>query len=239
MLKKLLAALVLIFSLAGPVRAADYYLPYPGILPDHPLYWAKMIRDLVQLILATTPLAKAEKELMYADKRLGAGWALIDGGKHALGVSTLTKAEKYLSQAVADAKDSGLTESLKKAVVKHEEVLTLLKSKTADEQSPVFNQMLEELNWLKQTLGVEEQATVKIVVGEAKTALEALEQTGLKIQTKPYSFGKLVEEIDGKPNTKEKAWIYYVNNAVAKMAAEKQTVQPGDIVEWRYEKPLY
>src|SRR3989304_3402352 len=100
MIKKLLLGLVFFLSLTLPVRAADYYLPYPGILPDHPLYWLKMVRDRVQLVVTTNNLGKAERLLQYADKRLGAAWALIDGNKKPLGMTTLTKAEKYLGQAV-------------------------------------------------------------------------------------------------------------------------------------------
>jgi len=111
----------------------DYYLPYPGILPDHPLYWLKMVRDRVQLWLTTDQLAKAEKLLLYADKRLGAGWALIEGNKVDLGVTTLTKAEKYLERAVMTADKLGdggeeerFKEKLEKAERKHREVLLKL-----------------------------------------------------------------------------------------------------------------
>jgi len=127
----------------------DYYLPYPGILPDHPLYWLKMIRDRVQLWLTTNPLAKAEKLLLYADKRLGAGWALVEGNKKELGVTTLTKAEKYLERAVMETKKLGeggdemrFKERLGKATMKHKEVLGLLIDKTGDEYRGMMEQML-------------------------------------------------------------------------------------------------
>jgi len=128
----------------------DYYLSYPGILPDHPLYWLKMIRDRVQLWLTTKPLAKAEKLLLYADKRLGAGWALIEGNKVELGVTTLTKGEKYLERAMIETtrfEEGGdemrFKEKLGKAVMKHEEVLLLLEEKLGDEHKGVMEQMLE------------------------------------------------------------------------------------------------
>ena len=69
----------------------EYYLPYPGILPDSPLYKIKAIRDRVQLVLTFDEVQKAERELLYADKRVGAAWALADGGKADLAVSTATK----------------------------------------------------------------------------------------------------------------------------------------------------
>lgn len=130
-------------------EGVDYYLPYPGILPDHPLYWLKMMRDRVQLWLTTKPLAKAEKLLLYADKRLGAGWALIEGNKQELGVTTLTKGEKYLARAIAEADKLGkggdetrFKERLEKGIRKHQEVLGLLREKTGEKYEGMMEQML-------------------------------------------------------------------------------------------------
>src|SRR3989344_3654978 len=132
MFKKIFLGLLVGLVLTGKILAqsVDYYLPYPGILPDHPLYWLKMVRDRVGLVLTTAETAKAEKLLLYADKRLGAAWALIDGNKVPLGVSTLTKAEKYLEQA-AQVRDSFTDKAkLDKAIQKHLEVLPLLQDKS-------------------------------------------------------------------------------------------------------------
>lgn len=109
----------------------EYFLAYPGILPDHFLYPIKMIRDRIWLFLTTDPVKKAETFLLFADKRLGAGKALIEGGKEELGISTLTKAEKYLERAIAQekiAKEKGkdtvaFLEKLSLSTKKHEEVL--------------------------------------------------------------------------------------------------------------------
>ena len=72
----------------------EYYLPYPGILPDNPMYKLKAVRDRVSLWLSGGGEARIRRELLYADKRIGAAKALVDGGKVSLGVSTATKAEK-------------------------------------------------------------------------------------------------------------------------------------------------
>jgi hypothetical protein len=125
-------------------QKADYFLAYPGILPDHFLYPVKMIRDRVWLWLTFNPLKKAEMMLLLADKRLGAGEVLINGNKIELGISTLTKGEKYLQQAVAQekmAKEEGentqvFFDKLKLAAQKHEEVLVGLKNKVGDSFQP-------------------------------------------------------------------------------------------------------
>jgi hypothetical protein len=77
----------------------EYYLPYPGILPDSPLYKIKALRDKIDLWFTFNPVEKATKELQYADKRINAAIFLMQGGKASLGVSTATKAEKYLESA--------------------------------------------------------------------------------------------------------------------------------------------
>lgn len=108
-----------------------YYLPYPGILPDSPLYKIKALRDRIALWLTFDPVEKATKELLYADKRINAAIFLLQGGKVSLGVSTATKAEKYLESAagltIGEAKKGkdvkSLLLSLDKSAQKHQEVL--------------------------------------------------------------------------------------------------------------------
>lgn len=134
-------ALMLLAGVFSPAKAVEYYLPSPGILPDHPFYWVKMIRDRVGLVVTWNKKAKAEKLLLYADKRLGAGWELVEGNKMELGVSTITKAEKYLERArtMGEHLDE---ERLKKAVAKHKEVLLLLADKIDEEHKTVLQEML-------------------------------------------------------------------------------------------------
>lgn len=130
----------------------DYYLAYPGILPDHPLYWLKMIRDRVLLLLTRDPVARLDRLLLYADKRVGAAKALIEGGKAQLGVTTATKGEKYLEQTVAQfekVKAVGkvtpeLEDKLTKAILKHEEVLTQVLNKVPDQAKPAIVQAMEK-----------------------------------------------------------------------------------------------
>jgi len=130
----------------------DYYLPYPGVLPDHPLYFLKMIRDRIELFFTTQPLKRAEKLLHYADKRIGAAQALVEGNKVRLGMTTATKAEKYLERAInQEEKASGegietrsFLEKLAKACLKHEEILLKMKEKTRGEEQ-VWEQILSYL----------------------------------------------------------------------------------------------
>jgi hypothetical protein len=143
---------------------ADYFLAYPGILPDHFLYPVKMIRDRIWLWLTVEPKKKAELMLLFADKRLGAGKALIEGNKVDLGVSTLTKGEKYLQRAVAEIikKDKEgnriLLEKLSLAALKHEEVLLELQEKVSGEAKGTLETIL--------ALTRQSQAQIEQALGE-------------------------------------------------------------------------
>ena len=130
----------------------DYYLPYPGILPDHPLYWLKMARDRVFLWLTRDPTTKLERLLLYADKRIGAAEALIKGGKSDLGLSTASKAEKYLEQAVDQLevvknkdkdKAERLEELLGRATLKHKEVLEGVLEKVPEQAKSAIERAIE------------------------------------------------------------------------------------------------
>lgn len=247
---------------ADEAEVIDYYLPYPGILPDHPMYWLKMVRDRVQLLLTTNEVKKAEKQLLYADKRLGAGWALVEGNKIQLGVTTLTKAEKYLEQALMSVSqlqaEDRLFEKVNKASKKHKEVLMIVKNKVGDEYSSVIDQMLEvgegirplnsvkniEEGMVKTTLVIDDGETVvEFSSKEALTALELLrkgvEDNQMEVVVKEYDFGSLVESIKGMENTEEKAWIYYVNGESGTVGADQYELKDGDVIEWRYTEPIF
>lgn len=116
-----------VFSWVGQVRAVEYALPYPGMLPDNPWYFLKVVRDQIMTVVITDPVQKSFYLLLLSDKRTAAGEVLIKGGKVALGKTTLEKSEEYFSQAVALAaktKDKDLVAKLVVAGAKHSEILT-------------------------------------------------------------------------------------------------------------------
>ena len=116
---------------------SDYVLPYPGILPGHPLYPIKMARDQFLGWLITDPLKKAEYNLLMADKRLNSGYYLIQYGKQKDGIVTISKGEKYFGIALEwakTAKGKGIDtnpfkDQMIKSSLKHEEILAELIAK--------------------------------------------------------------------------------------------------------------
>ena len=129
----------------------NYYLPYPGILPDSPLYRIKAARDMLSTWFTFNREKKAEKELFLADKRINAAVFLIEGGKSSIGLTTATKAEKYLEQSVQRAvqlqKSGRDVKSLlgKQAIAiqKHNQILLDFKKSLSGEQGAAVDRMIE------------------------------------------------------------------------------------------------
>ena len=142
----------------SPEPKINYYLPYPGILPDNPFYKIKMLRDQVWLLLTSDPAKKAELLVLFANKRIGAGEVLIRGNKVSLGISTLIKGEKYFERAMAEvnkAKKKGVkvenvSAKLKSAPLKYEEVLTNLKESVSPEGRPALEDLLKLIRNLQE-----------------------------------------------------------------------------------------
>jgi hypothetical protein len=123
----------------------EYYLAYPGkVLPDSPLWPVKALRDKIWLFLTTNPGRKAELKLLFADKRLGSAKLLFEKDKPEIGFTTLTKAEKYLEEAVAQEKinreneidTTDFLQRLSNASLKHYEVMEEILMIAPDDAKP-------------------------------------------------------------------------------------------------------
>ena len=110
----------------------DYTFVYPGkILPDNPLWSLKALRDKILFYITTNPLRKAERALLYSDKRLLASRELFKSNKPDIALSTLSKGEKYLEIAtnqVVIAREKGIDTKdflikLASASLKHRQVI--------------------------------------------------------------------------------------------------------------------
>lgn len=79
-----------------------------------------------------------------------------------------------------------------------------------------------------------------IPASNAFDALATVTRThAISLITKKYDFGIFVERIGNLTNSKNNVWIYYVNGASGDVAADKKSVKNGDVVGWKYTKPLY
>lgn len=127
------AATVAASPSATPTPAAnEYVLPYPGLLPTHPLYFIKEFRDKVVEMLISDPVSKGEFHVLQADKKLNMALALKTLGKGKETGEALVDAKNSRFQAVSTLeayKKTGndvpghVIEKLGRSVIKHEEVL--------------------------------------------------------------------------------------------------------------------
>lgn len=138
---------------------SDYALPYPGILPDHPLYFLKDFRDKIIEMLVVDPERKAEFYLLQSDKFLNATQSLLDKNQTEKAQMILKQSSDKMTMAVAQLSDlktngrqvsAGSVDRITKSIEKHFEVLTDLSSKldTADATSSL-QKAEEELMKLK------------------------------------------------------------------------------------------
>lgn len=115
----------------------EYNLPYPGILPDNPLYFLKAARDRLVGFLISDSIKKAEFNLLTADKRINAAWMLATKGKAEMSITTLSKSNNYIDQSIqaaSVAKNAGknvdtVLSNQKNAIAKHLEVAGLIEKK--------------------------------------------------------------------------------------------------------------
>ncbi|MFH1207056.1 MAG: DUF4430 domain-containing protein [Patescibacteria group bacterium] len=87
--------------------------------------------------------------------------------------------------------------------------------------------------------------SVELSVPTSGTVLDALTKAtqvyGLVLDTKDYGeMGVLVNAIgDLSGGQDNKYWSYYVNGQAATVAVDKQIVQPGDAIEFKFEASLF
>ncbi len=81
--------------------SSEYSLPYPGILPDHPLYFLKQLRDKVYDFFTRDPVRKTEFKLLMADKRMNMALMLSEKGNNSLAVDTIVDAVAYYNDSVS------------------------------------------------------------------------------------------------------------------------------------------
>src|SRR5579872_2843246 len=118
----------------------DYAMPYPGILPDSPLYPLKAFRDRVVSFFITDASKQADFDLLQADKRVAAGEYLLQekNPNKELISETISKGENYFGDAIkniAVAKNEGqltndFLDKLTRAGEKHQQIFLQMAEKT-------------------------------------------------------------------------------------------------------------
>ncbi|MEK7165338.1 MAG: hypothetical protein AAB874_00840 [Patescibacteria group bacterium] len=124
-------------------QPVNYALPYPGILPGHPLYFIKRFRDLLLSLLISNPVRKVEFYILMADKHLSTGVVLKEKGEIELAFKSWQDSVNYLTKGKAilftskSKFDNNLKDRYKRAVIGHQEVLKL----QVGEEASVYKQI--------------------------------------------------------------------------------------------------
>jgi hypothetical protein len=122
---------------AAVMKKSDYTLAYPGILPDHPLYFLKDVRDKIIELLIVDPERKSEFYLLQSDKLLHAAVRLLDKNEKEKARAAISQSFFRMNMAITRLStmkangqqvSAGSVDSIKRAIEKHIEVLTEIAS---------------------------------------------------------------------------------------------------------------
>lgn len=152
-----------------------YDLAFPGILPDHPLYKLKVLRDKISATLINNPRKKIEFYLLQTDKGILASAILVDKGKIDLAAQTALKAEHNYTLITNELyrlptrPEVEFFKKLNASSLKHQEVLlSLVKRIPKDKQKTFLNVIdFSKRNW---------QSVVKYKELEEEAAAEEAEE---------------------------------------------------------------
>lgn len=115
-------------------EAVEYELPYPGMLPDNPLYNLKALRDRIIEFLISNPYKKAEFYLLSSDKRFNSGYYLVMKDKDDMGVLYISKSNNYMNMGISEAykaKEQGtqILQKMKLSIKKHQQLIQDIEEK--------------------------------------------------------------------------------------------------------------
>lgn len=139
---------------------AEYTLPYPGILPDHPLYFLKKLRDQIMERLIADPIRKMEFYMLQADKSINTGVFLAAKQNESLTAEAVLRGKAFVSQAIESAsalKAEGkevppyLIERFGNALAKYQEVLGQLISTATETQKANLQATSDALGALQES----------------------------------------------------------------------------------------
>jgi hypothetical protein len=136
----------------------EYQLPYPGMLPDSPIYKVKVLRDKIISFLITDPQKKTDFYLLQADKGILASSMLVDKKNYSLAKETALKAEHNMTlipeqlRRLQKKPESELFDRLILASQKHQEILSQIIKQSPKDEKKSFEQVLSFSNQNQSTI---------------------------------------------------------------------------------------
>jgi hypothetical protein len=140
---------------AGQHSASESEFYFGKVDPDHVFYPVLMAVDRVHLETATNN-ERIFIEIQYSNDRLESALNLLEKEKQDLAVTTLTKGEKYLHQAVSEAHEldssQSVQERIKKALEYHSRKLKEIKPQLTDANRATIDMIIKENEILADSL---------------------------------------------------------------------------------------
>jgi len=92
--------------------------------------------------------------------------------------------------------------------------------------------------------GEGESESFTVEMGEGTTAFDLLkDKTGelsINLETKSYDLGIFIEALGERRNGEDgKYWLYYINDEMPMTASDKQPVNSGDKIEFKFQRPSF
>jgi hypothetical protein len=137
----------------------NFTLQNPGVLPSHPLYALKMVNDRLVLLFTTNPEKHARLLYSYSNTRMSAANELIKRGEADLAVTTAVKGQAYMwqalnnSQHIPDSFQPEWYDSIKHALLKHEEIIEKIRFVTTGAQRDQADRLWHQLEEYRQYVG--------------------------------------------------------------------------------------
>lgn len=129
-------------------QTTEYTLPYPGMLPDSPIYKIKTLRDKVISFLITDPQKKVNFHLLQANKGILGGAMLTEKKNYPLAIETFLKAEHNMTlipeqiRRLQEKPDNEFFKQLVLASQKHQEILTATIKQSPKNEKKSLEQVL-------------------------------------------------------------------------------------------------
>lgn len=149
-------------SLSLDDQKVIYQLPYPGILPDNPLYFIKETRDSIKVFITRDNLKKADLYLNLADKHMAIALKMAEKGREKIAISELQKSEELfrnIPTLLINSKKQGVAPSndmiikLYQSNSKHQEIITEVMKKLTQTEIETFKNILLENEKARMEIG--------------------------------------------------------------------------------------
>lgn len=143
------------------VESSDYELAYPGMLPDHPLYFLKAVRDGLVKFLINDDMKRARFSLLAGEKRIYSASYLIEKNKDQAAVTSISKGNNYLAESIvaienvrrSHSKNTDTKPFLYQFKASTKKLIQILESKNREVDSKYkseFKKELERLGYMLQ-----------------------------------------------------------------------------------------